>query len=396
MLKSEFRLIALIALLVLAQACGSSSSDEDIVPVNKKLVSYNESGSLTSSAAVLGATFLGYGDLANILEHDIKTYKVVYKTNLGDKEVEASGIVSLPEGDKAFPLAMIHRGTIFSDGDAPSEESFSTYALAGSAGYIGITPDLIGFGTSKDENHPYYLYEPTAKASVDMLVAVKEMLQEMGKKHTSEMVIAGYSQGGYSALATLKWMEENEENHGFEILGVAAGAGGFDIKDVALGAIAQDDYPSMAYLAFVTNSYVENNDWNRPRTDFFHSDYASGMTNMLDGRYGQGEVNDRLPDNVSDLFNPDFLTGLQNGNEAEFLQALEKNSVADWAPKAKVRLYHGTGDEIIPMANTIATKNLMIENGAEAVEFKELQADSHAAGAMEMLKEVFVWMRSLE
>ncbi|MEH0154355.1 lipase family protein [Limibacter armeniacum] len=386
-----------ILLLLLApffQSCSDDDGD-DPQPINEKLVSYEKAQVISETFAEQAAQIAGYGDFTEFIENDTDVYAIIYKTTYQGNEIQASGLVSVPKLSDPSPLIMVHRGTIFSDTETPSENPLSPYALFGTLGYISFTPDLIGFGASKDVFHPYFEYEHTVDASLDMLVAVKELLNELEITYDPTLFITGYSQGGYSAMATLKGMEDSSDDFGVEIGGVAAGAGGYDINKVMDEIVMEDTYSSPGFLTFVVQSYHETYNWDTPYSEYFNEPYAQRIAGgLLEGANTQEEVNAQLSTELDTLFTAAFLAAVREGTEEQVSGAMATNSVADWAPQSPLRLYHSPNDESVPYASSTFTYDLMVSNGAEDIDFKEIGGDNHADAAAYMLLEGYLWIES--
>ncbi|MEH0156737.1 lipase family protein [Limibacter armeniacum] len=398
-MKTSIRFwLVLLLFMPFIQSCSDSESDPDPQPVveNKYLVNFEESTALSLSLAQSLAIQAGYGEFVDLAKYSVKVYVVNYKTTYKGKEITASGLVTVPETDDEVPLAFVHRGTIFNNADAPSKNPLSAYAILGTMGYIAMAPDLIGFGTSKDILHPYYNYEYTAKASTDMMMAVEEMMRELEVNYTKQLYITGYSQGGYSTVATMKWIETHPEDFDIEIARVAAGAGGFNIKGVMQDVLQEETYSSPAYLAFVVQSYNETLWGGNNTSQYFNTPYDAQISTLLNGTSGQSDVNAALPKVVNELFTESFLTELAVGAESEFVTALQDNSIDDWAPKAPLKIYHCKADEILPWENSEQTVLKMQANGATDVSFEVTEGDSHATGGKFMLISAVYWLQGLE
>ncbi|PWJ42305.1 lipase family protein [Sediminitomix flava] len=308
---------------------------------------------------------LGYGpDVANYFTKGIKAYVITYRSIYEGNEVELSGVLSVPDDamTNAYPLLLAQRGTITRDVDAPSLSGIPVYELFAGAEYITFTPDLIGFGASADLDHPYFDYRYTATASIDMYRAVLEALEELEVQKTDEFYITGYSQGGYSALATHKYIQENESD--IIVTANAPGAGGYDLKTLIANIVAEDTYPSPVLLTMpiltYNNLYVKGE-----LTDYFNPTYASKLPELLNGTANVDGINLQLTQNLADLFNTDFLANLRSDEGTTVLdQYFEANSVHDWTPTAPITFYHHTQDEIIAVESTEATVASMSDGGA--------------------------------
>lgn len=332
------------------------------------------------------------------MNYDVIVRKVVYNTNYKGKTIQASGVMCIPKGmDKAATFLSMQHGTIFHDKEAPSNASWSykEFEMLASAGYVVFVPDYIGYGESKEYFHPYYDYEHSSRSVIDLMQAGKELLDTEKVKYTGNVILAGYSEGGYVTLATHKKMEE-EPIDGLKVIATAAGAGGYDLGGVLKSAlIEQKTYPAPAYLAFVLMSYNNTYDWNRPLTDFFKKEYASKLPQYMDREHYGSAVNSSLSNNLDELFAPAFYSALKGKGEDQLKQALAKNSVHDWKPKAPVRLYHGTADEIVPYSTSVTAYENFKKHGSKNIELIPLEGGKHGSSFAPMLLSLITWLNTI-
>ncbi|MFD2998747.1 alpha/beta hydrolase family protein [Pontibacter toksunensis] len=340
-----------------------------------------------------------FRDFVPFVEHDVAFYKIVYNTTYKGEEIEASGLLAVPQNTGSVPgIVSAQHGTMFKQSDAPSNfpVSFSGFELFGAAGYIAVIPDLIGYGVSSDIFHPYYDEEHSAMAVVDMLKAVKYYLQQENIESNGNLFLVGYSEGGYVTLAAQKEIENNPA-HELELTAVAAGAGGYDLEGMLDVIATTPSYADPAFLPFIVQSYNITYDWNRPLTDFFQEPYASIIPELFDGTKEREEINSQLPNAPDSLFTPAFYAALQSpADETEIKEALASNSLLDWVPESPTRLYHGTADEAVFYETTVTTFNKFIDEGATNVEFITIPDGMHRTSITPMMFDVLPWFKSFQ
>nr|WKN35039.1 lipase family protein [Tunicatimonas sp. TK19036] len=400
LLNTHFLLLG-IFLITIITACQTDDVPEPDGNDNQFLVEQEFVASFTVDQLKLFASFTEFADYQDLIEYGLTLYKITYRTEFKGESVVASGIISIPQGDENFPVVLGAHGTITSDNKAPSNLNFSQnnasgFELFGAFGFIGIIPDYLGFGASSELVHPYFNYASSARSSIDMIRATQEFLSD-SIAYNPELFLTGYSQGGYVAMSTLKFLEENPTAlPDFTITATAIGAGGYDIRGGMESIFQNTIYPSSVNLAFLVYSYHETNDWQRPLTDFFQDPYAAQVPELFDGSTDAGIINSELPANLNFLLKPAFIAAMRDGTETQFLTALEENSVHDWAPQTPVRLYHEQDDEVIPIQNSEDTYKTMMKNGAPDVYYFPYDAASnHGEGAQPMYEQVIPWFISL-
>ncbi|MGB3587603.1 MAG: lipase family protein [Tunicatimonas sp.] len=389
-----------LILLIVAFSC--QTEDDGPVVINEYLIDYEEVASFSGQELRVIAAFAGFSEYQDLIEYGLTLYTVTYFTKFRGDQVEASGVVALPQGTEQFPLMLAAHGTIADNQRAPSNLNFSQinasgFELFASFGFVSVIPDYLGFGASSSLVHPYFDYESSAQSSVDMLKATQEFLTEQEITFSNDLFLTGYSQGGYVAVATLKYLDENpDELPNTEVVATAAGAGGYNIRQGMEMILQGTTYPVPANLAYLVYAYQQTNNWSRPLTDFFQEPFASQIPDLFDGSNSTGFINSQLPTILNDLFQPDFLANIRNSSDSEFLTALEENSVHDWAPQTPLRLFHDIKDDVVPAEVSENTFETMQQNGAtEVLYFPYDLAPTHQEAAQPMYLQTIPWFNSL-
>nr|WP_304608405.1 alpha/beta fold hydrolase [Pontibacter anaerobius] len=337
----------------------------------------------------------GYSSYGNEIKYGVSVYKLVYTTTYQEREIQASGLVCVPQNmTTPAPVISAQHGTIFTEKDAPSNfEGLSGFELFASAGYVTLIPDYIGFGASKDIFHPYYDQQHSAMAVVDLIKAAKTLYEKEKVTVSDKLFLVGYSEGGYVTLAAQKEIETNPA-HGLKVTASAAGAGGYNLEEMLGGIKTGQAYPYPAYLAYVLQSYNHTNNWNRSLSEFFQEPYASRLPALFDGSKSGSTINRELTTDPKKLFNPEFFADLQQDDEEQQLkQALKANSFHDWVPQSPTRLYHGTSDNIVPFSNSEKTYERFQTGGAKQLAFIPIQGKGHGSAFVPMLHSLVPWIQ---
>lgn len=344
------------------------------------------------------ATSQGYATYGNQIKYGVSVYKVIYNTTYQSKAIRASGLVCVPQNmTTPAPVLSAQHGTIFKHSEAPTNfTDLSGFELFAAAGYVTLIPDYIGFGESKDIFHPYYDQKHSALAVVDMIKAAKAFAEEQKVPLNDKLFLVGYSEGGYVTLAAQKEMETNP-THGLQVTASAAGAGGYDLTAMLAGVASGQPYAYPAYLAYVLQSYIYTNNWNRPLTEFFQEPYANKLPALFNGENGGSAINRDLTKEPEKLFAPTFFKALKEADkETALKQALQANSFLDWVPQSPTRLYHGTADDIVPFGNSKITYDRFIAKGARQTELIPIEGGTHGSSFVPMLQTLIPWIQEFE
>jgi hypothetical protein len=207
-IRTACRAIILVVVGFIVFSCSDDEPGEKPVLIQSTRILSRSAGELKTFLSTSGLS------LSSELTYDVDLYKVTYRTMYKNEEITASGLVILPKTTTTVGMVSFQHGTITAQSEAPTNLPLNNsqlilYAALGSAGFIGVVPDFIGFGESSDIFHPYYVEEVTASAVIDNLKAAKELAAKNNVKFNQKLLLAGYSQGGYATMATHKSIEEN-------------------------------------------------------------------------------------------------------------------------------------------------------------------------------------------
>lgn len=362
-------------------------------------VSATPTGSYSSAELKTFATLKGYGSYAPLIQYGVDFYKLIYKTTYNGMQIEASGLLCIPQNTPAAPpLLSAQHGTTFTYADAPSNFPLTSTGLEifASAGFVTVIPDFIGLGASKSIPQPYYDMKTSASAVVDMLKAVKYYLKTQNKAISNKLFLLGYSEGGYVTMAAQKEIETNPADD-LTVTAAAEGAGGYDLMGMLNQIADASTYPDPSFLALLIQGYDVTYKWNRPLTDFFMPVYATAIPGLLDGTKTSGQVNSALSTSTKELFNGTFYANLDNPfGETAFKAQLVTNSFPGWYPKSPTRLYHGTADKDVFFQTTQTTYNKFIAAGAPHLTLIPIPNGTHENSVQPMLLDAIPWFKSLE
>jgi alpha/beta superfamily hydrolase len=349
---------------------------------------------------------------------DVLIYRIQYQTVGGANEpTTASGALMVPSGlgsgcTGARPIVLYAHGTstdrAFTMTDLSNAEALALAAVFASQGYIVVAPNYAGYDTSTLPYHPYLIAAQQSKDMIDALKAARTALPLASATLTSDsgqLFIAGYSQGGYVAMATQRAMEAA----GMTVTAAAPMSGPYALAafadavfygEVNGGAPISTTLLLTAYQAAYGNIYASP-------SDVFEPQYATGIESLLPTMltrselYAQGLLPQyalfsttppaaqfaaitppTTPANLAEVFaagfgadnlilnsyrlsyledaqaNPDggfptVTTGLTaSAPQLPWRQALQRNDLRNWVPVAPVQLCGGDVDPVVFWLNT--------------------------------------------
>jgi len=339
----------------------------------------------------------------DIFKYDVDVYSVTYKTTYLNKIINASGLVILPKTTDSVGMVSFQHGTIANHAEAPSVQALYNpeillYTSLASPGFIAVIPDFIGFGSSSNLMHPYYVEEASATAVVDLLQAARELAIQKKLKFNEKLFLAGYSQGGYVTMAAHKAIEKNGLVN-MELIASFPSSGGYDVKGMQNYFFAQNIYNEPFFIGYVAMAYRKYYGWIQPLTDFFASKYAAEIPSLYNGTKTGDQIDFYLNDTIPKLMNPDLLSTIDTNNKYEYIvDAFNENSLTDWAPTIKMYMYHGDADTTVPYQNSVDTYNKLIDNGSSTsiLTFTSFPGKTHSSGLIPYIETFVPTMLSLK
>ncbi|HVI47109.1 MAG TPA: lipase family protein [Chitinophaga sp.] len=287
----------------------------------------------------------------------VDVYKVTYPTTDPDGNVvTASGLLVIPKTDNTLSLVSFQNGTLFDKSQAPSNFSESSQLsywipLAAAMGYIVVVPDYIGYGTTANLEHPYQHASSLASSTVDMIRAVKELVQDpsanLHAKWNNKLFLAGYSEGGYATMAAHRLLQEHYPTE-FNVTAASYGAGAYDITQTATYFLSRNEVRDSFYIrshVWVLLSFNRIYHENRPLNSFVNAPYDQELAT-------HPVYAAQLPTNPAVLMNPVFKANVLSGRDTAVLRRLAENDVYDWTPRSPVLLQHADLDGYVPIFNS--------------------------------------------
>ena len=338
---------------------------------------------------------------------DVDAYRITYKTPyVNDSIVEASGLVLVPNVSGKVKMMSFQHSTLPRDinplvdreQDAPSylspdnaEIYLSAMLYAANGNYV-FSADYIGYGSTKSLIHPYEYAPTTATTCYDMMEAANELREFLEVDATEKGLLIGYSQGGNSTMALLKYMEENNLTDKFPIEKSAMGAGAYHKT-----AVADYIFNSQQSLGLSISLYL----WVMDTYDKVDPLLNNGLSYYLKEPYAT-EVATKgyfaiSSSNPQEVFTEQFIADINNP-ESVISQVLEKNNVHDWQAQTPIKLYHSLNDGLVPYFNSEDAFNAMNAQGSADVTFETFTfgesvpvENIHGAGGAKFFTEVIAY-----
>jgi len=369
-IRSRQRLIFIVLLsLLIIPSCRKESGSGNSHYVSKELVLTYPSSYINSLIVNASSVYPDFNNIRQLFSNAVKVYKLVYRTKVGGKDIEASGLICIPDSPGDYPVICFQNGTNTLNAYAPSMlatmTSYQMIEVVASIGYIVVIPDYPGFGASSQIPHPYLVSEPTVTSIVDMLSALKEIMVSgfPGSTLKNEYFLIGYSQGGWATMALHKALETTYSND-FKLYGSVCGAGPYDIKYLMQSMIGVQTYPMPVYLGYIVNAYEAYNQFDNPVTDILNEPYASRLSSLYTGLLTSDQINAQLTTSVSGLLTADFINGFASSSKYSSVRSsLVANSISPWHTYKALYMLHGGSDTQVSPSVTNYFYDSMIASG---------------------------------
>ena len=315
-----------------------------------------------------------FGNLAPDALYDVSMYKVVYNTiDPYGNEVIASGVIAYPENlNQAFPMISWQHGTEVRRQSVSSNNGFNVLSLwLTTRGYIFLEPDYLGLGES-EILHPYCMKDPSAWTTIDLIRSAQMFFDNEEENFyypittNNDLILYGYSEGGYVSMAT-HYMLENQNINEFNLLASFPMAGPYDLSGIMVDLMLTfEPYGEPYYLPYVIVPYINYYELGT-LSEYFLPEYAEMFEYLFNGEYSGSYINSIMPEIPIQVLLPSVIEDFSNDQFHPLRLKLLENDLWDWSPNADMHLFHGLGDELIPHENSELAYESFIQSGSDNI-----------------------------
>lgn len=314
---------------------------------------------------------------------DVKLLDLTYATvGVKGEPATASAMLLLPEGEGcpgSHPLLGWGRGTemqrhsaqageLLQAGDSPLLTFFAAH------GYAVVATDYLGLGRSDYPFHPYLHADTEASSIIDALRAAREVGGSLGFGFSGKVMLAGYSQGGHSALAAQREIERSHADE-FDLVATAPMSGPYALERTFLdgwtgmGPAGPNDLASVLFAYAVVGMQRTYGGIYASAGEAFREPYVGRVEDLMPGPYGLFEMLEKgmLPGGreVDALRQEGFKQAFMQDPAMPFRRALARNDLLDWAPRTPTLLCGASGDAVVEFENARIAQAAFASRGAE-------------------------------
>jgi pimeloyl-ACP methyl ester carboxylesterase len=311
--------------------------------------------------------FAGITETYTPATNSVRLYRVTYPSVIPERNSKptiATGLLAVPEiALTALPLVSYQHGTVYGRQEVPSfpEQSPETQLMIAQfagQGYLLIGADYFGMGSST-EPEGYMVKASHQQATADMLIASRAVVADL-KLSDNGLFLAGWSQGGFVAMAMLEKLERD----GIAVKATATASAPLDVFAALNGFLNFPRENDAVWInsLFILSSFSFENYYGVPglaRSLFTDETYDIARKAYLREPVDPAEI----PTDLKKLIRPEYF-------EAEFFAAsaygrlIAETESYRWVIKTPVRNYYGDTDEAITVGVAQMAQNYQNAMGA--------------------------------
>lgn len=305
------------------------------------------------------------------IHNGVSIHEVTYYTQWKDgSKIKATGVVFIPDNLKpGFSTMVYHNGTRFNKqrDEKIGRNQFAINAGFAGDGYVVIVPDYIGMGNG-DKYHLYLNAKSESQASVDMILATKQMFIQEKLPAINEVFLTGYSQGGHAAMATQQLIEKSYL-HEINLIASAPMSGAYDLSGTVKVEPNTETSAPMVFI-YLIKSFYDSYDLRSSLSEVFVSPYDTLVSKYLYGSNDYRKIHTYLPTKLVTVFQKDFVVNELLNKSSKFYSKIKENNVFEFVPKKPTQLCYCESDDVVPYTNSITAFNYFTDHGAKDVFIK--------------------------
>jgi len=306
---------------------------------------------------------------------DVTQHGITYDTLAPGGGARASAGLLVPSGCPGpYPILVYHHGTTvekaFTTTSPQNGEAQLMTMMFASQGYVVVMPDLHGYGSSTLGWHPYLNAENTAAVGVDALRAAKKVLADKAVPTSNRLFLAGYSQGGHSAMAMHRTIERDHAGE-FTVTAAVPMSGPYALSQTFLESLTNPVSGATIFSPMILVGFQKayGDVYARPE-DVFQAPWVNGIESLIPGTLSRTQLilQGRLPlalTGPGGLLTDAFVSAYQANPDFPARRRAAQNDLLDWKPKAPVALCGGARDPVVPFRNTATATTYFATQGVQ-------------------------------
>lgn len=302
-------------------------------------------------------------------------YNIAYpSTDPYGNPVTLSGSIIL--GDEVLTdkhargMLLYNHFTVYHKAQVPSMGDLGIPLKIVGSGMIAVAADYYGFGLTGDKNQAYCMSRHNAQASVDALIAARQLLKGLGYTWDDYLFNCGYSEGGQTSMGVLRLCTEKYPDIRFTH--TIAGAGPYDIGETYRQLVKSGETSMPSTVISTLLAYNEYCRLGFGLSELFLEPTLSKIEEYL---LSKEYVQQQVEANVATTKVHDWLTeplfDFESTISRRFMEVFEYDNLSKgWTPhpEERISLVHNELDNSVPYANTTQMTAFFQQHGFNVIE----------------------------
>jgi predicted esterase len=177
---------------------------------------------------------------------------------------------------------------------ANNTEARLAAAVFAAQGFIVVAPNYTGYSGSSLGYHPYLDRVAQAADMIDALRAARTSFTAIGAKDSGKLMVTGYSQGGYVALATQRAMQDLGTNE-FNLTAASGMSGPYALArfgDDLFGGAPRNGATVIVPMIVNAGQHASAALYTTP-SDIYEAPYAATIADLVPGSLGSSDLVDQ-------------------------------------------------------------------------------------------------------
>ena len=267
--------------------------------------------------------------------------------------------------EDAVGVVLVNHFTVYRKDQCPSKGDLMIQKFIVGSKMVGVSADYYGFGCTEDKNQAYCIGSVNAQASIDCLLAARELFPEIKitlDKSKDYLFNLGYSQGGQTTIAVEKLVSEKYPD--IKITHSFAGGGPYDMPSTYKWMKENDTSGMPSTIISVMLAFNEYYQLGYTRDRLLRGDALTHADEwLLSKKYTQQEIDKMVGDLKFSTFASEEIQDMNSEVSKKLTAALEKENLAKgWKPAkgARIALVHHKGDITVPLVNQDNLYNYLV------------------------------------
>lgn len=269
-------------------------------------------------------------------------------------------------------MLLYNHFTIYRADQCPSSGELSVQAMAKGLGLITVSADYYGFGVTENHHQAYCVSLYNARASIDALLAAKQLLSQMGYSWDDILFNVGYSQGGQTTMAVVRLVAEQYPD--IDITYSFAGAGSYDLPATYHQFVDATISGMPSTVISVILSYNEFKNLGFRRDEMFREPVSSHIDDWIfSKKYTREEIDAMVGTYTISEYVTETLLDTNTTQAMSLLSALDEDNLCHgWTPRGDehIMIFHGSRDITVPVVNTQNMYDFLISKGVQDVDLQ--------------------------